>query len=273
MSSPIWTRDALSSEFRPFAGPCWRLVEAQHRVSTLKLTDTLAEQALLEELIEATKPAIPPECRHLDVLLATPFRYDAEYPKGSRFRRAGRTLGVYYAAERPATAVAEMAFYRLLFFAESPETPWPNDAADYTAFSAEVATARLLDLTAAPLCADEAIWTDRVSYQGCQVFADAARAVDAEMIRYRSVRDPEPATNLAILVCRAFAQPMPVDRQTWRMRLSASGVQALCAFPRQAIEFPPDAFAADPRIAGLNWDRGASGSARRARKPDAPPAP
>src|SRR5580704_18780825 len=116
MSSPIWTRVALSSEFRHLEGTCWRLVEAQHRVSTLKLTNTLAEQALLEELIENTKPVIPTECRHLDFLMATPFRYGAAYPMGSRFRRAGRTLGIYYAAEHPSTAVAEMAFYRLLFF-------------------------------------------------------------------------------------------------------------------------------------------------------------
>ena len=255
MSSPIWTHVALSSEFRHHAGPCWRLVEAQHRVSTLKLSDTLAEQALLEELIENTKPAIPPECRHLDFLLATPFRYGAAYPNGSRFRRAGRTPGVYYAAENPATAVAEMAFYRLLFFAESPDTPWPGDAAEYTAFSAEIATDRLLDLTQPPLLADAAIWNHFTDYAACQAFADAARAVDADAIRYQSVRAAGGATNLAILMCRAFAQPTPLERQSWRMRLSPSGIQALCEFPRQAIEFAPDAFAGDPRVSALNWDR------------------
>jgi len=256
MSSPIWTRVALSSEFRSLKGECWRLVEAQFRVSTLKLTDTLAEQALLEELIEDTKPAIPPECRHLDFLLATPFRYGAEYPNGSRFRRAGRTLGVYYAAENPATAVAEMAFYRLLFFAESPGTPWPGDAAEYTAFSAGVATNRLLDLTQEPLSKDEPIWTDPSDHHGCQAFADAARAAEADVIRYRSVRDAAKGANLAILLCRAFARTTPIERQTWRMRLSRSGVQAICDFPRQALEFPRGAFAADPRIAGLDWERG-----------------
>lgn len=256
MSSPIWTRVGLSSEFRGWNGACWRLVEAQHRVSTLTITDTLAEQTVLEELIEATKPAIPPDCRALDFLLATPFRYGAEYPKGSRFRRAGRTPGVYYAAENPATAVAEMAFHRLLFFAESPETPWPSNAADYTAFSADIVTARLLDLTQAPLCAGAGVWTHLTDYAGCQDFADAARAVAADIIRYQSVRDPAKRGNLAILMGRAFARPAPVERQTWRMRLSASGVQALCEFPPQAAEFPRDAFAADPRIAALQWARG-----------------
>ena len=255
MSSPIWTRVALSSEFRPFAGTCWRLVEAQHHVSTLKLTDSLAEQALLEELIEETKPAIPPECRHLDFLLATPFRYGALYPTGSRFRRAGRTLGVYYAADLPATAVAEMAFYRLLFFAESPATPWPADASEYTAFAVAVASGRVLDLTEQPLAQDEAIWSDPVVYEGCQAFAEAARAADAEIIRYRAVRDPHGGANLALLTCRAFTQPAPVERQSWRMRISASGVQALCEFPRQAVEFSHADFASDPRIAGVNLDR------------------
>lgn len=232
------------------------MVEAQHRVSTLKLADSLAEQAVLEKLIEDTKPAIPVACRHLDFLLATPFRYGAIYPNGSRFRRAGRTSGVYYAAEAPSTAVAEMAFYRLLFLAESPDTPWPSDAAEYTAFSAEVATARLLELTREPLSADAGIWADLTDYTGCQAFADAARAVETDVIRYRSVRDPAQGGNLAILMCRAFAKPVPGDRQTWRMRLSASGVQALCEFPRQALEFPRDAFGADPRIAALDWARG-----------------
>ena len=253
MSSPTWTPAALSSEFRGFARRCWRIVEAQHHVSTLKLTDTLAEQALLEELIEATKPAVPPECRHLDFLLSTPFRYGAEYPRGSRFRRAGRTPGVFYASEAAVTAVAETAFYRLLFFAESPGTPLPNGTAEYTAFSVEVATTRLLDLTDPPLVADAATWTAPVVYDGCQALAEASREAGGEAIRYRSVRDPDGGFNLAVLVCCAFAAPAPTERQTWRLRLTPRGVQAVCEFPRLAIEFERTAFAADPRIAG--WRR------------------
>ena len=44
---------------------CWRLVEAQHHVSTLKLVDSVAQQEVLEDLIETTKPPLPPECRDL----------------------------------------------------------------------------------------------------------------------------------------------------------------------------------------------------------------
>jgi hypothetical protein len=254
MSSPIWTPAALSSEAVPLAGKCWRLVEAQHVVSTLKLVDTLDEQALLENLIEETKPQIPAECRHLHYLLATPFRYGSVYPHGSRFRRAGRTPGVYYAAETVATAVAEMAFYRLLFFAESPETPWPGDAAEYTAFAASVATGRAIDLTRPPLDRDAASWTHPTDYEACQALAEAVREADLEAIRYRSVRDPK-GFNIALLTCRSFARSRPIDWQSWRIRLAPSGVQAICEFPRQRIGFDRAALSGDPRLAGLRWER------------------
>jgi hypothetical protein len=85
--------------------------------------------------------------------------------------------------------------------------------------------------------------------------ADAARKADADLIRYLSVRDPAKGCNLAILMCRAFSNPAPIERQTWRIRLGRSGIQALCEYPREAVEFQRDAFANDPRIADLNWER------------------
>jgi hypothetical protein len=248
MSLPIWTPAALSSEALRVSGRYWRLVEAQHQVSTLKLVDSLEEQALLEQLLEESKPALPPECAGLDYLLATPFRYGAVYPHGSRFRRAGRTPGVFYASERVETALAEMAFYRLLFFADSPETPLPGNAAEYTAFAASVATDHGLDLTRPPLSRDRAAWTDPIDYSACQSLADSARAGGIEAIVYGSVRDPADGRNLALLTARGFAAREPVERQTWRIRLSPTGVQALCEFPRTRIGFARSDFAVDPRI-------------------------
>jgi hypothetical protein len=255
MPSAIWTPGALSSKARPRRGRCWRLVEAQHRISTLKLVDDLDEQSLLEDLLEQTKPILPPECRHLHWLLSTPFRYGAPYPTGSRFRRPGLTPGVFYAAERVATAVAEMAFHRLLFFADSPATPWPRDAAEYTAFSAAFKTRRALALTGPPFDSDRAKWTHASDYAPCQQLADAARAATIEIIRYESVRDPKGGANLALLACSAFADRVPRERQTWRIRLSASGVQAICEFPDMRISFGRETFRRDSRIADLAWNR------------------
>lgn len=253
MSLPIWTPAALSSEAKPLEGRFWRLVEAQHRVSTLKLVDTLEEQTLLESLLEETKPSYPPECAGMDYLLATPFRYGAAYPHGSRFRRAGMTPGVFYCSAKVETAVAELAFYRLLFYAESPDTPLPQDAAEYSAFAVEISTKAAIDLTRGALAVDAAYWTDRMQYEACQRLADAARAVAVavEAIVYASVRDPAGGENLAVLTAKAFAKKAPVDWQTWRIRVTRRGAQALCNFPLARMEFPVGVFAADERLKPL----------------------
>lgn len=254
MSRPTWTEDALRSETRSYKGPAWRLVEAQHMVSTMKLVDGIAEQDVLEEILEETKPPVPEECRGLDYLLATPFRY-RPYPQGSRFRRAGLTPGVWYGAEHPETAAAEMVFYRYLFYAESPDTPFPDDAAEYTAFSASISTSTSIDLMRGTLADDHDRWTHLTDYGQCQLLAETARGVGAEVIRYTSVRDAEGRANLAVLTCRAFAQPQPVERQTWRIRIGRTGAQALREHPRLGLDFGCDAFAPDPRLEGMVWDR------------------
>jgi hypothetical protein len=251
---PTWTRDALSSERCRLSGACWRIVEAQHRVSTMKLVDTLAEQSLLESIVDRSKPPLPPECAPLHYLLSTPFRYGAPYPSGSRFRRAGLTPGVFYASKTASTAVAEMAFHRLLFFADAPAAPWPSDAGDYTAFSIRFRTNGGLDLTAPPFDASRARWTHPADYAPCQMLADTAREADVDVLRYRSARDRD-GVNVALLRCRAFAVREPVERQTWRLGLNAHGVRAVCDFPEARLEFDRDAFAADPRIGRLRWDR------------------
>ena len=255
MPSTTWTRAALSSSAHPLSGTCWRVVEAQHHVSTLKLVDTLDEQQQLETLIEATKPMVPPECRHLHYLLSTPFRYGAPYPTGSRFRRAGMTKGVFYAAQAPQTAVAEMTFHRLLFFAESPRTPWPTNPAEYTAFAAEYRTRKAIDLTRGRFKARSAAWSHPTDYSKSQAVAEAARMAAIEAIWYRSVRDPQQGMNVALLTCRVFTNPGPVGLQTWRIHLRATGAQAVCEGPKSAIAFDRRTFAADPRIATLRWSR------------------
>jgi hypothetical protein len=230
------------------------VVEAQHVVSTMKLVDTLAEQALLEQLLEEHKPPVPPDCQHLHYLLATPFRYGAPYPRGSRFRRAGMTPGVFYASQTPATAMAEVAFHRLLFFAESPGTPWPANAGEHTAFAVRFRAVSGLDLAEPPLNRDAAQWSHLTDYEPCQALADAAREAGVQAFRYRSVRDPRGGRNIALLTCAAFTSREPIERQTWRLHLGATGARAICNSPIARLEFGREAFIADPRIAAMRTD-------------------
>jgi hypothetical protein len=254
MSSNIWTVGALASKAISLKLRCWRVVETQSRSSTMKLTDTLEQQEALERIIDDTKNKVPEECRHLGYLLFTPFRY-APYPFNSRFRRSGSLDGVFYAAQATETAVAEAAFYRLLFYAESPNTPWPANANEHTAFAADIATSLALDLTRKPFAAQRNDWAHLTDYTACLDLADAARTAKIEAIRYESVRDPKRRANIAVLTCRAFAGKDVADRQTWHFHLSSTGIRAACEFPKLTISFDKAAFAADPRISGMKWER------------------
>lgn len=256
MSLATWTPADLSRECRPLAGTCWRVVESQNRVSTMKLVDTLEEQAMLEELLEPTKPPVPAECQELDYLLSTPFRYGAPYPNGSRFRAAGFTPGVFYGSEAPETAITEMAFHRLLFFADAPGIPWPRNAGEYTAFSVPFRVEAALDLMAPPLARDAALWTHPTNYVPTQTLAIRAREAAVDLIRYASARvRTSDSANVALLTCRAFATRRPAAMHTWRLLLGSQGVRAVCARPRKQLQFERAAFGNDPRIAALTWDR------------------
>jgi hypothetical protein len=229
------------------------VVEAQHIVSTMALVDTLDEQRLLEQLLDDSKPAVPDDCRNLHYLLFTPFRYGTLYPHGSRFRRAGLTPGVFYASLQIATAVAEMAFWRLLFHAESPHTPWPANAGEYTAFVVRFSARHALDLTRPPLNRDVAKWTHPTDYTSCQDLADAARAAGVQVMKYQSARAP--GVSVALLTCSAFSSRAPEETRRWRIHVGPAGARAICEFPDERLAFDRAAFARDPRIAALDWDR------------------
>jgi hypothetical protein len=220
----------------------------------MKLTDSLEEQTILEDLIEETKPPIPPDCAGLHFLLMTPFRYSRQNPWGSRFRRPNADAGVFYAAEHPETAIAETVFHRLRFFADSPETPWPQNAAEYTAFSVDVQSERAIDLMAV-LMHELSDILDPLNYSAGQVLSEKAFEAGVELIRYPSVRDPDHRANLAVLTPAAFAKPEPTGRQTWRIYLDGNGARAICESPTLSLAFGRDAFKADPRMSTFLWDR------------------
>ena len=245
----MWTPDALASEGRPWADTIWRVVESQSHVSTMKLVDDLDDQNLLEQLIDDTKPALPPACARLHYLLGTPFRY-APYPTGSRFRRAGQPEGCFYGSQHVETAIAELAFYRLLFFAEAPGMVRPANALEHTGFSVRAAAAAAIDLRTPALDQDHALWTHPTDYRACQDLADAARGAAIGAILYRSVRDPVGRTNLALLRPDILLSTQPAERRTWRLLVGRTNVQA---FPDigDALEFTIAAWSADPRIAAL----------------------
>ncbi len=245
----MWTPDALRSETGTYSGVVWRVVEGQARISTMRITDSLLEQRILEEEIEKAKPRFPPGAEHLDPLLRTPFRYEP-YDNGSRFRRAHQREGVFYGSEAVETAIAELAFYRLLFVAEAPGMVLPDRSLEFTAFSVNI-QAQVLDLTRPPLNSAASQWTDLTDYRACQDLADVARSASVEAIRYQSVRDPNIRANLALLTWRIFTTPDPQILQTWHLFMRPCGVDAMREFPFLTLEFGKTAFGRDRRLESL----------------------
>lgn len=216
-------------DLQPYANIVWRMVEAQHRISTNRLANGNDDQATLEMLVEEVKPVMPRAARTLHYLLATPFRYG--HAKASRFRRAHERPGIFYASEHPATAVAETAYWRLLFYSRSPGFVPPTTVVEHSAFTVPIAADRALDLMAPPFDIEAARWRDPNAYNRCQRFAAAARAIDAQAIRYASVRDPEHRPNVALLDPTAFAAAAPTIEQTWHFRFEAGRMTAFAALP------------------------------------------
>ena len=216
-------------DLRPYRAKLFRIVEAQHRISTDRLVDDLAEQDVLERLIEQAKPAMPLEARGLHHLLGTPFRYG--YVKATRFRRARERPGIFYGSEKQRTAVAEAAYWRMRFFAASPGAALPRTTLEHWAFSVPVGVERALDLTEPPLVAGRQRWIDPVDYAPCQALAQQARAIGAQLIRYQSVRDPPAGRNAALFDPTAFQKPVPTSAGTWHFRFTGNKLTAFAALP------------------------------------------
>lgn len=215
--------------FRPYQASVWRVVEAQHRISTDRLAGSNADQALLEQLVEEVKPPFPAAARGLHFLLATPFRYGHRLP--SRFRRAGERPGIFYASEHLATAIAETAWRRIHFLSRSPQATPPSATIEHTAFKVPIKAGRALDLTQPPFVKAAASWMAPDDYTACQRFATAARGINAQLIRYSSVRDIEHRANIALLDPGAFVKGAPRTVRSWHFRIEPDRLTAFAAFP------------------------------------------
>lgn len=134
----------LASLMGHYSGQAHRVVESQEKAATLRLVDTLDEQAFLEELIEETKTKIR-EGRLRHYLIHTPFRYPP-LKHGSRFGRRFEP-SIFYAGATLDSALAEAAYYSFYFMSRSVapfESPIINHK---TSFSVDLVSPKHVDLT------------------------------------------------------------------------------------------------------------------------------
>ena len=188
----------------------------------MALVDSVAEQAVLERLVEASKPPVPRDVAALGLhwLLFTPFRY-APPPGGSRFRGPNDT-GVFYGADQPRTACAEVGYWRWRHLRDSPGIA-AMPQRPQTVFRVPVA-GRAVDLRVPPFNRDRVTWTHRSDYDGCQALARTAREAGVQWLRYESVRDSRHGGCGSVLDAAAFASRAPVEQQGWLLTVTQTRV-------------------------------------------------
>jgi hypothetical protein len=188
----------------------------------MALVDSVAEQSVLERLIEGSKPPVPREVARLDLhwLLFTPFRY-APPPGGSRFR-GPNDPGVFYGAEHARTACAEVGYWRWRHLRDTPGItampPRPQ-----TVFKVPVA-GMAIDLRAPPFDCDRAQWTHRSDYASCQELGRTAREAGVQWLRYESVRDSRHGSCGAVFDAATFASRVPTEQQGWILTVTHARV-------------------------------------------------
>jgi len=218
----LWAACGSRAEPVTFAGEVLRMVESQEQVATQRLVGNLAEQDLLESLLERSKPPRPAATAGLDYLLATPFRYPP-LRYGSRFGRRHEPSLFYAACTRP-PLLAESAYYRFVFRAGMTSPPPRTLRTQHTVFGARVCARRTYRLDAPPFDAHGLVLANPGEYAATQALGSALRAAGAEALVYPSARDLQHGLNAALYTPAAFAEPRPTFREEWFCETGAERV-------------------------------------------------
>ncbi|HJK98047.1 MAG TPA: RES family NAD+ phosphorylase, partial [Polyangiaceae bacterium LLY-WYZ-14_1] len=218
------------------------MVEAQHLASTRKLVDSAAEQDVLEDVLEASKPPLPRDgAASLHYLLRTPFRYPP-LRHGSRYGRP-HERGIFYGSATLRTAFAEVAYYRLLFLSGTAGD-LPTLHVELSAFRASLRTDRGVDLTAPPFRGFRHRLASPTDYTETQALGTAMREAGVEAFRAPSARDPEGGDNIGAFTPRVFGRRRPSTPETWLGTVAPDGVELRKKdfFETRTIVFPRRVF-------------------------------
>ncbi len=223
MPSALWQAAKGERQIGPIAGTLLRIVESQEQVATARLVDGLDKQALLEELLESSKPPLRPGTERLHYLLATPFRYPP-LRHGSRFGRRYEPSLMYGSLGLPAL-LADAAYCRLLFWDGMATPPPIRLTSQHAVFEVRYASPRGLRLHQPPFDAWRAELRDASDYRASQALGTAMRAADVAVFEFVSARDPAQGINVALFHPEALADTRPSYTEHWLAETTASQVR------------------------------------------------
>lgn len=185
MTQVLWNPDWVEEHTANLSIHAFRMVETQHIAATMRLVDSADEQDLLEQMLDDSKPPLPPEAKGLHYLLAAPFRYRPQ--TGSRFRSVNRS-GIWYGADDPYSACAEIAYWRQRFLLDSVGLIKQQLSTEHSMYEA-VVEGCAIDLLSPPWSQAQAHWMHHSDYTETQKLGEMVRkTANVAWIRYASVR-------------------------------------------------------------------------------------
>jgi len=237
----IWQACNGNNHITCISGTLYRLVESQEQVATMGYVDTLAEQALLEEMLEQTKPNYPSDIDAYHYLLTTPFRYPPlEY--GSRFGRTSEP-SLFYAGCDQSVTLAESAFYRFVFF-DSIEGATETDKmrSEHTMFSIDYQTDLGVRLQHPPFNQFQAELSHLTDYSQTQQLGSDMREAGVLGFEYDSARDANNGICVALYNTSPFLGESPTNNEQWLCETSMSKVLFKATDESTIYQFPIDNF-------------------------------
>lgn len=207
----------------PLKGKLFRLVESQEQVATLGYVDTLDEQALLEEMLENTKPVYKEDLTAYHYLLSTPFRYPP-LKWGSRFG-AVHEPSIFYGGSSIDVTLAESAYYRFVFWNSMAGMPIKKQIrSEHSLFSVDYQSQHGVSLHQPPFDNYQHEIASPTQYTQSQQLGSAMRASGVEAFEYSSARDPQKGICVGLFTARAFRHKHPKNMSQWLCETSANEV-------------------------------------------------
>jgi hypothetical protein len=225
---------------KPFSGTLLRMVEGQEQIATNRLVHSLQEQAILEAMLEATKPPYRKESTNLHYLLATPFRYPP-LQWGSRFGKRTEP-SLLYGSMHTHTLLCEVAYYRCVFWSGMTLAPTQKIASQHTAFGIQYQTNAGLALQNLPFNKYQVILTHPSDYSATQALGAKMRAIGIQAFEYISARDSPAGLNIALFSPNAITKPEPTFQENWLCEIDAESVRFYRTTDKQLYTFPVGLF-------------------------------
>ena len=227
-------------------GTLLRLVESQEQVATSQLVSTLEHQAILEDLLERTKPALQPGTEGLHYLLATPFRYPP-LTWGSRFGSRDEP-SLFYGALSQKTVLWEAAYYRFVFWRGMATPPPRKLNTQHTLFGAAYRTMLGFRLQEPPFSAHLDVLTDPADYRATQALGSKMRDTGVQSFEFVSARDPDRGINVALFTPQAFVCPRPVSQDAWLGEVDGVHVRFRAVYGGEVYDFPIERFLVEGKL-------------------------